>query len=106
VIPGPARRGPGTTVVSVEIYADGVIANWRRVVDLGPDRPFADLPDASLADDAGTPYVHFSGGGSGTGEQSGYAGFGPAPPSDATELDLRFGGDTFQVVLAGRGAIL
>ena len=86
------------TLLSLELYADGAVAQFLVVQQLGrADAHGYGMPDfrATAIDDAGTTYQDRPYGGSGSATRSGVAhwriahAFAPAVPSTATEILIR-----------------
>src|SRR6266511_723200 len=110
VLPGPATRPSGLTLVSAELYADACQLCWVRPYE--PPDPAAahafrapEIPDPVVEDDVGTEYLSVGGGG-GTGMGATWHGSTvvlPTPPKVARELTVRFGDDRFVVDLREQG---
>ena len=97
--------GRGTRVVSVEIYNQGLIVRW--LIAPPPDdlddqvTHFPHAPLFALSDDAGTHYNYLSSGGFGSSDATrGDELHRPAPPEEATALDLTHRGERIRVRLA------
>lgn len=103
VIAGPVRGPSGLTLVSADIFADGIAIHWRH--GRGPrdpgDDPGLDVSLGSLADDVGTDYLSLGGSGQRGGEdRTGTAVFSPAPPADAKRIRvLATAGDEIELTL-------
>ncbi|MGH2838836.1 MAG: hypothetical protein ACRDJY_10905, partial [Thermoleophilaceae bacterium] len=94
VIPGPAARPSGLTLISAELYADGCLLVWQRPwsPDPGTEPRTPDFPKPTVSDDAGTEFRVVGGSGGSSGEHwRGRSIVLPAPPTDAQTLVVRFG---------------
>lgn len=72
-------------LVSVELYEDGLIVRWNRLVEAEPS-----FPPLAVQDDVGTTYTPAGSGGFRTGYRvtHGQSCFVPAVPASAKRLDV------------------
>ncbi|MGB2876359.1 MAG: hypothetical protein WBB76_12930 [Gaiellaceae bacterium] len=93
--------GRGIRVVSVEIYDRGLVVRWLAVPSPEDLDSVTREPLFALSDDAGTRYDYFSGGSFGhSNAVRGDALYTPAPPGNATTLDLSPRGERIRVGLS------